>query len=85
MTWAGVVVLVLIGAMCFSLGMIAGKLVPDDQMLVPKKSGSPRDLPAWACNEIVAHRLERWRDTYRPPPRRSNYSFTWHYLDLRVC
>lgn len=56
----------------FAAGAFYGHRVHPGEVLVPAETGSPSDLPGWACDELVRRRLEDYwqgvdqREAHRP-------------------
>lgn len=64
--------LALVVALSILLGFAVGQYHPG-KTLVPVRDGTPRDLPVWACNELVTLRvqnaqLNEWLITDQRPP-----------------
>lgn len=74
------VIIGLVLLVTFAAGAFYGHRVHPGETLVPADTGTPSDLPRWACRELVRERLEDYWQGHRDVERywRRIYRFEDH-------
>lgn len=81
------VLVIVCSATAFLAGLGLGEIDAPGTIRVPAKSGTPADLPAWACEEIVEHRMQQWEESMNRHLDEGErpQALVWHYPVLGVC
>lgn len=87
----GLALAVCLIAAAFAVGLSIGVRVDaPGTTRVPSEHGTPADLPAWACDELVASRMEEWEESITrhlepEPDLERPRGIVWHRPALDVC